>query len=86
LLLQQQLISDGSYSLNYSSDKSCNSSGGWMEGETCFSSTGNCSQYWARDNGFGLYFLNATAVPEPGTLALISLGGVALFFARKKCL
>jgi hypothetical protein len=79
-------ISDGSYALNYSSTKSYNSSNGWTGGGIIISSTGNYLDSYTRYPAYGLFSLTATAVPEPGTLALISLGGIALFFAHKKCL
>jgi hypothetical protein len=76
-------ISDGAYNWSLAGANSYNPSGGW----------GTLAAYWTSSNGsswprptpgYPQFAINATAVPEPGVLSLLALGGFLLAWHRWK--
>jgi hypothetical protein len=82
-------VADGAYEWSYGSANSYNPSGGW------FTLLGNSAGAWIYSNGsipswvrngsaFPQFAIEATAVPEPGVLSLIVLGGLHLVWHRRR--
>jgi hypothetical protein len=82
-------VADGAYEWSYGSANSYNPSGGW------FTLPGGVSGAWISSNGsipswvrngsaFPQFAIEATAVPEPGVLSLIVLGGLHLVWHRRR--
>ncbi len=82
-------VSNGAYEWNYGAANSYNPTGGWSSltgslGSAWLSSNGSPIS-WVVDRGAYLQFsIEATAVPEPGVLSLIALGGLQLVWHRRK--
>jgi hypothetical protein len=82
-------VADGAYEWSYGAANSYNPSGGW------FTLPGGVSGAWISSNGsipswvrngsaFPQFAIEATAVPEPGVLSLIILGGLHLAWHRRR--
>jgi hypothetical protein len=75
-------VADGSYEWNYDNTADYNSVNGW-EGGVYFQS-GNGSA-WAQNPNVALQFaLIGSAAPEPGVVALLAVGGVAMICSRHR--
>ncbi len=82
-------VADGAYEWSYGAANSYNPIGGW------YTLLGNAAGAWTSGNGlmlswvrngsaFPQFSIEATAVPEPGVLSLIALGGLHLVWCRRK--
>ena len=77
-------IANGAYDWSNVDPNSYNPSGGWVGfgGGVLTSSDGS---FWSSISGNSAQFaINATAIPEPGVLGLLGLGGLAFFWHRRK--
>jgi hypothetical protein len=84
-------VADGAYEWSYGSANSYNSSGGWYTllggAAGAWTSSNGLPGYWnryARGSAFPQFAIEATAVPEPGVLSLIVLGGLHLIWHRRR--
>ncbi len=82
-------VADGAYEWSYGAANSYNPISGWytLLGNAAGAWTsGNGLMFsWVRDgNAFPQFSIEATAVPEPGVLSLIALGGLHLVWRRRK--
>jgi hypothetical protein len=82
-------VADGAYEWSYGGANAYNSSGGW------YTLLGGAAGAWISSNGspiswhpnisaFPQFAIEATAVPEPGVLSLIILGGLHLVWHRRR--
>lgn len=76
-------VANGAYEWSYADMNSYNPSGGWSFIGVWTSSNGSAP--WVGSGGtFPQFAINATAVPEPSTLGLLSLGAFFLVCHRRK--
>ncbi len=86
VLASETAVADGAYEWSYGAANSYNPSGGWF---TLLGSVAGAWTYkdgsWAiNGNAFPQFSIEATAVPEPGVLSLLALGGLHLVWHRRK--
>jgi hypothetical protein len=75
-------LADGAYDWSTAGTATYASPDGWMAGPL-YNSSGGSS--WTQDlSSFPLFAINATAIPEPASLVLISLVGGVLFATRRR--
>jgi hypothetical protein len=84
-------VAGGAYEWSYGAANSYNPSGGWHTppgglASAWTSSTGSPSSWSLHANGgaFPQFAIEATAVPEPGVVSLIILGGLHLVWHRRR--
>jgi hypothetical protein len=80
-------VADGAYDWNYVGAPDYNQNGGWQTFSTVFKSSDGSS--WTFSSSSDAQFaINATALPEPGVLSLLGLGGLlfggGLFYVRRR--
>lgn len=86
VLTAETAVADGAYNWSVMNTASYNLTGGWL-GAVTLGSTDGLS--WAPLPTYPLldfsqFAINATAIPEPGVLSLLGLGGLALLWHRRK--
>ena len=74
-------VANGAYEWNLTAPSSYNPSGGWRGGGIFESSDGAQWSYYSYSPQFAI---TATAIPEPGVLGLLCLGGIFLFRRRRR--
>jgi hypothetical protein len=84
-------VSTGAYDWSVANTAQYNQAGGWVAawgagGADIYLSVDGLSWNQTTQGTFGLYAIDATAIPEPGVLSLFGLGGVFLFgiFCRRR--
>jgi len=81
-------VANGAYNWNYANTYSYNPVDGWNGGLAIGSNDGSSSS-WVRLGASPQYYypefaINATAIPEPGVLGLLGLGGLAFLWHCRK--
>jgi hypothetical protein len=82
-------VADGAYEWNYGGTNFYNPSGGWSTlpggvSGAWISSNGSIPSWVRSGSAFPQFAIEATAVPEPGVLTLIILGGLHLVWHRRR--
>jgi hypothetical protein len=75
-------VANGAYEWDYANPSSYNPSGGWLRGNFYGASDG--FSWGVIPSDFPLLAINATAIPEPGVLGLLGLGGLVFLWHRRK--
>jgi hypothetical protein len=79
-------VANGAYEWSFINTASYNPNGGWGGGATLGSLNGSSwnplPNYPQLD--YSQFAINATAIPEPGVLGLLGLGGLAFLWHRRK--
>jgi len=87
VLTAASTIANGAYNWSLSSSNFYNPSGHWSiigGASTDFLSSNNGSSWNSIPFAFPQLAISATAIPEPGVLSLLGLGGLALLWKRRK--
>jgi len=78
-------VSNGAYQWDYASSPAYNPSDNWGWGNGLRSSNGTSwSLLGAYPNDYPQFAIDATAIPEPGILGLLGLGGFGFLWHRRK--
>jgi PEP-CTERM motif len=81
VLTAETAVSNGAYEWDYANSPSYNPIGGWGWGDAESSVDGTS---WNPRGSYFQFAINATAVPEPGVLSLLGLGGLCFLWHRRK--
>ena len=76
-------VADGAYGWSFVGTYSYSQNGGWRTFANIFQSS-NGSSWTSATSSDAQFAINATAVPEPGVLGLIGLGGLAFLWHRRQ--
>ena len=81
-------VANGAYGWSFMNQSSYNPGDSWL-GTVTLSSKDGTSLSWTRlgsspQYDFSQYAINATAIPEPGVLSLLGLGGLGFLWQRRK--
>lgn len=80
-------VANGAYEWSVTSvgnNSSYNPSGGWLGGGGPVDQSSDGSQWSSTSLTFAQFAVNATAIPEPGVLSLLGLGGLGFVWQRRK--